>query len=93
LHKREIFEARLGSAEQAGCRHTRCKAPNHPSAGPLHAFQEAAAVDVALKDTRRAFPTVFRLRHCESLSVAAERRFRLARLSFRQIYSPAEIRE
>src|SRR6476469_6685762 len=62
LHKSEVLTVRLRIAQQAGYRYAPCKAPYHSRSSPLHAFQKAAPVDVALEDARRAFQFVFDFR-------------------------------
>src|SRR5205807_65394 len=80
LYKSEVLGVRPWSAQQAGYRHTCGKAPHHTRSSPLHAFQEAAPVDVAIEDARCAFQFVFGLSHRKSFLWRRERRFRLRRL-------------
>jgi hypothetical protein len=53
LYKSEVCRARLGwRAEQARYRHTSRKAPCQAAAGPLHARQKAAPVNLVMQMTR-----------------------------------------
>src|SRR5258708_24671396 len=66
LYKSEVLGACLLSTQQTGRRYTPRKAPYHPRSSPLHAFQEAAPVNVALEDSRCPFQVPFNLSHCET---------------------------
>ena len=73
LDKGEVLRVHLLglSSQQAGYRHASRKAPHHARASPLHAFQEAAPVDVTGENARHAVLVVFDISHSKSLSVAA----------------------
>src|SRR5258706_8190971 len=63
LYKSEVLGFGLWSSQQAGSPYTAREAPHHSCSSPLHAFQKAAPVDVAVEDVRRAFQVVFGLNH------------------------------
>src|SRR5579872_7094931 len=87
LYEREVLGARLGSAQKTGRWHARRKAPHDARSSPLHAFQEASPVDIALEGGRGAFQFVFFVfSHSECLSVAA-----LAPLSYQETGNPANL--
>src|ERR1700730_667416 len=67
LYKREVLGMRFGGAHQSGRGNTPLKAPPHTCPSPLHAFQETAAVDIAIENARCGFQVVFSLSHFESL--------------------------
>src|SRR5712671_4965205 len=71
LDESEVLGARLFglSTQQAGCRYASGEAPHYPRSSPLHAFQEAAPVDVAGEDTRCAFLVVLNISHSKHLSI------------------------